>query len=295
MTGKRDDDAGPARRRLAELLPAYDGLLLDAYGVLNDASGALPGASALLAALDRRGLPFWVVTNDASRLPATLERRFADLGLAIDRSRIVTTGGLLAGWFERGGLIGARTVVLGPPDSRAYVEQAGGIVVPLAPDASFEVLVVADEASYDFLAALDAALSAIARLIDAGRPPRLCLPNPDLIYPAGPARYGFTAGAAAMLLEAALERRFGARFAFDRLGKPGTPLFEEAVRRAGSARLLMVGDQLETDIAGARAAGLDAALLETGISSWRGPRPGLVAPTYLVSALWDESPTVTDS
>ncbi len=33
--------------------------------------------------------------------------------------------------------------------------------------------------------------------------------------------------------------------------------------------LRIVGDQLETDIAGARAAGIDAALV-TGISRWRG-------------------------
>lgn len=283
VSRKRDDD--PPRRRLPDLLSAYDGVLLDAYGVLNDARGALPGAAALIERLHAGATPYWVVTNDASRLPATLAARLRDLGLpAIDADRIITTGALLAPWYAEHGLAGAPTVVLGPPDSRRYVELAGGRPVALAADADFAVLVVADEASYEFLPAVDAALSAVARLHRRGAPPRLCLPNPDLIYPAGPERFGFTAGAAALLLEAALERRLGQPIAFERLGKPHRPIFAEAVRRAGSARLLMVGDQLETDIAGALGAGLDAALLVTGISTWRADRAG-PRPTYLLERL----------
>jgi ribonucleotide monophosphatase NagD (HAD superfamily) len=52
-----------------------------------------------------------------------------------------------------------------------------------------------------------------------------------------------------------------------RLGKPNTPIFEEAVRRAGTSNVVMIGDQLETDIKGARAAGLDAVWIETGVTA----------------------------
>jgi 4-nitrophenyl phosphatase len=130
---------------------------------------------------------------------------------------------------------------------------------------------------------IEAALSAVARRIALGRPPRLVLPNPDLIYPAAHG-FGFTSGAVALLLERGLER-LGHPVRFEPLGKPEPLLFEEGARRAGSRRLLMVGDQLETDIAGARAAGLDAALLETGISRWRPDRAAIARPTYLVSSL----------
>jgi ribonucleotide monophosphatase NagD (HAD superfamily) len=51
------------------------------------------------------------------------------------------------------------------------------------------------------------------------------------------------------------------------------------------ARLLMIGDQLETDIAGARDAGLDAALV-TGVSRWRdGAVPPDAAPHWLLADL----------
>src|SRR5215831_1125424 len=101
-----------SRITTAELLERYDGLLLDVYGVLLDARGALPGARELIAELGRRGKPFAIVTNDASRSPATYADRFARLGLAIDADRVVTSGSLLPDHLRRLGS-GLRTCVLG--------------------------------------------------------------------------------------------------------------------------------------------------------------------------------------
>jgi 4-nitrophenyl phosphatase len=52
------------------------------------------------------------------------------------------------------------------------------------------------------------------------------------------------------------------------LGKPSPAMFEMALRVLGTspARTLMIGDRLETDIAGAKAAGLKAALVLTGVT-----------------------------
>jgi ribonucleotide monophosphatase NagD (HAD superfamily) len=71
------------------------------------------------------------------------------------------------------------------------------------------------------------------------------------------------------MFEGALALRYPHRtdLRFVRLGKPNTPIFEDAVRRAGTSRAVMIGDQLETDIKGARAAGLDAVWIETGVTS----------------------------
>jgi glycerol-1-phosphatase len=49
-------------------------------------------------------------------------------------------------------------------------------------------------------------------------------------------------------------------------GKPSRPLFDETVRRVGGERPLMVGDRLDTDIEGARAAGYDSLLVMTGVT-----------------------------
>jgi hypothetical protein len=56
-------------------------------------------------------------------------------------------------------------------------------------------------------------------------------------------------------------------------GKPERPLFDETLRRVGGDHPLMVGDSLNTDIRGARAAGVDSLLVMTGVTDL----PALVA------------------
>jgi HAD superfamily hydrolase (TIGR01450 family) len=277
----------PTSTTVGALLDRYDGLLLDAYGVLVDARGLLPGAAALLAELARRGTPFAIVTNDASRSPTTYVERFAQLGVTIDAERIVTSGSLLPGYFRDHGLAGARTCVLGTADSIAYVVEGGGVPIALEPGMELDALAVCDDAGTPFVHGIELAFSAVVRAVHAGRLPTLVLPNPDLIYPKGEGEYGYTAGAMALLIEAALARRFPGRgLVFEHLGKPAPHLFLEARRRLGNARLVMIGDQLETDIAGARAAGIDAALL-AGVSRWMftGEPAPRIAPTYLLGSI----------
>lgn len=281
------DRGAPTKTHIDELCERYDALLLDAYGVLVDAKSALPGAIELIERLRSTAKPFLVVTNDASRLPETSAERYRRFGMEIDAERIVTSGSLLQTAFAERGLAGARCFVLGPHDSRIYVERAGGVVIEVDANADCDAVVIGDEDGYDFLPTVDATLSALIRAFDRGDAPALLLPNPDLIYPAGDGRYGFTSGGAALLLEAGLARRFPDRApVFTRLGKPHRPMYDEARRRAGTDSVVMIGDQLETDIAGARAAGIHAALLTTGVSTWSADRePRELDPTYLLRSL----------
>jgi len=267
---------------MAELLDRHDGILLDAYGVLVDGQGPLPHAAPLFAELARRGTPYAIVTNDASRSAETYARRFADFGVPAER--IVTSGSLLPAYFQDRGLTGARTLVLGTADSYDYVRAGGGVPLPLEPGLALDALAVCDDSGTPFLDGIELALSAVIRAVEAGRQPALVLPNPDLVYPKGGGELGFTAGAMALLIEAALARRFPVPLVFDRLGKPGPDLFAAAAERLGIApdRLVMVGDQLETDIAGANAAGIPTALL-AGISRW--DPASHVAPKYLLATI----------
>jgi 4-nitrophenyl phosphatase len=282
----------PSTATISALLDRYAGILLDVYGVLLDGSGVLPGARELIAELERRAMPYAIVTNDASRSIETYVARFARLGLPIAGERIVTSGSLLPGYFAQHGLAGARVCVLGSADSIAYVRAGGGELVPLAEGLDLDVLAVCDDEGFDFLPGLEWAFSAVVRAVEAGRRPHLVLPNPDLVYPKRAGGLGFTAGAMALLIEAGLARRFPhERLVFDRLGKPEPHLFAQAARRLGLApdRLVMIGDQLETDVAGARAAGCDAAL-GAGGARWREELStegaAVVAPTWLLDTLW---------
>ena len=278
----------PTPIEMCDLLERYGGILLDVYGVLLDARGLLDGVPQLIAELDRRAMPYAIVTNDASRSANTYTARFESLGVTIAPQRFVTSGSLLPGFFRERGLAGARTCVLGTLDSFAYVREGGGEPIAPRPGIEIDAVAVCDDDGFDFLAGIEYALSAIVRAVLAGRRPVLVLPNPDLIYPKGGGDLGFTAGSIALLLEAALARRFpGEQLVFEHLGKPAPHLFVEAARRLSLPRdrLVMIGDQLETDIAGAAAAGIAGALV-AGVSSWEHARAtATVAPAWLLAKL----------
>ncbi len=267
------------------LIERYAVLLLDAYGVLVHSSGALPGAAQLIRRLNRSGKTYYVITNDASKLPATGAARYRGYGLDLDPERIITSGSLLAPHFAAHGLVGRRCAVLGPADSMAYVEQAGGRLV--SPTDGFDVLVVCDESGFPFLETVDAALNGLLAALDRGQVVHLILPNPDLIYPSAQG-FGIASGSVALMLEAALRIRYPGRpeLRFTRLGKPHRAIFDEALRRSGTRDMVMIGDQLETDIRGARAFGLDAALALTGVTVDGAAAASADArPTYVIRSL----------
>lgn len=275
--------AVPSATTMSALLDRYDGFLLDAFGVLLDGRGILPGASALIGELVRRGKPYAIVSNDASRSRATFAGRFAASGLAVPADRIVSAGTLLPAYFAAHR--GARTCVLGTDDSCGFVEEGGGVVVDLREGMEIDALAICDDGGTPFLDGMELALSAVVRMVRAGRRPILVCPNPDLVYPRSPGEYGITAGAMAAVLETAFARLLpGADLGFEYLGKPLPHLMRAGVAHLGLSqeRVVMIGDQLETDVAAAVAAGIDVALL-AGVSRWEGSGP--FVPTYLLDAI----------
>jgi HAD superfamily hydrolase (TIGR01459 family) len=269
-----------------ELMDRYEVLLLDAYGVLVSLDGAMPGAAAFIAELNRRQKPYWLLSNTAARLSAHAAARYQGFGLAISPERILTSGTLLVDHFQAAGLVGRRCLVLGPEDSREYVRLAGGQPVAIGKD--FEVLVLADQAGFPLLETLDWLLSTLIEKLDQGQSVPMLLPNPDLFYPKA-AGYGITAGSLAVLLEAALAQRYPGRgdLRFVRLGKPYPGLFEAAARRAGTRDMVLIGDQLETDIEGAADFGIDSVLVLGGVSSLAALSGSKASPTWLLRSLHD--------
>jgi HAD superfamily hydrolase (TIGR01450 family) len=267
------------------LLERYSTFLIDAYGVLVTAGGCVPGAPEFLAELQRRGADYLVVTNDASRLPETSSRSYRERGIDVPPDRIITSGSLLEPYFRDNDLAGARCVVLGPPDSREYVRRAGG--VPVEPDAEgeAEVVVFADESGYPFLHFVDETLSLIVRRARRGKQTHLILPNPDRVYPRDDIRLGVAVGSVASMMVHALEAALGDDAPrLVSLGKPHPPIYETALERLGTRDVVMLGDQLETDIRGALSVGIDAALVLTGVLDGATGDSDVV-PTWVVDGL----------
>jgi HAD superfamily hydrolase (TIGR01450 family) len=266
------------------IIRKYDVLLFDAFGVLMHRGGPYPGVPAMVQRLKKTGKTFYVLTNGASKLPRSYSVHLRQIGLMIDPAQIITSGSLLNTYFQSEALIGRRCIVLGPDDSREYVRLAGGIPSGFA-DKDADVIVLCDERGYPFLKTVDMVLNHIAHLMEKGIRPRLILTNPDIIYARDEKSIGITAGGIAVMMEAALQqyRSWHERVLFERIGKPGPMMFEEAFRRCGKKKMVMLGDQMETDIKGASDFGIDSVLVD--YNSQRPPLPEagpLPRPTYIL-------------
>lgn len=243
----------------------YDGFLIDVDGVLVRGSQALPGAAAALKTLRSHGTVH-LLTNNSSRSRNATAAYLETLGFLIDPSEITTSSSAAAAYLLK---------AHGPVAYWAIGE--AGLHEELAavghreaetPDGAAWIVVGIDrqltyEALSDALQALRAGAKFLATNID----------------PTFPVPCGFVPGAGAMV--GALE---GMGYRPDvAIGKPSRIAFEASLLRMeiDPARTLMVGDRLETDIAGGHGAGLDTALVLSGVASRRDEESSDVRPTWI--------------
>lgn len=248
-----------------QLIERFDGFLLDAYGVLVNSHATLAGAEEFMRELRRRGKPFRIISNDGSTTPEAKVERWAQRGLNVEPEQLLTPWHLLASEWSSLTVEGKSGYVIGTALSEEMLRRAGGRVVEEGE--SPDIIFLADEMTEPFMKRCDRALSlAVQAERELGKLPELVLLNPDLVYPTDDG-YGFTAGAIALMFEGGLERLTGRACRFLRVGKPGAEMFELGLRSLGLTkdRVVMLGDQWETDIRGAHGAGLESVLLTTGL------------------------------
>jgi len=225
------------------------GYLLDMDGVLYRGRRAVPGAAAFVRRLHAAATPYLCITNHSCFAPEYLAAKLRRFGIPVPAERILTAGQATAAWLRAQDA--RRVFAIGEPAFHTALADAG--IESNAARPSHVVVSLDRRVDYERLAAA-------ARHILRGVP--LVATNPDPSYPTerGPApECGF--------FLAGLERMTGVRPLV--IGKPGPELFRMAAEKLGlpRRRLAMVGDRLDTDILGAKRAGLRAVLVLSGHST----------------------------
>jgi HAD superfamily hydrolase (TIGR01457 family) len=247
------------------LAARYDALLFDLDGVLYRGDEPVPHATGTMAALRAAGARMVFLTNNSSRTPEQVAAKLTGLGIEADPVEVETSALATADLLATRG--GGTAFVVGQEGIRRALADAGIRIVDGEPERVDHVVVGVDvEATY-------AKLRTACVLVERGA--SLIATNPDRSFPVPGALWP---GAGALL--AVVTETTGA--SAEVVGKPFAPLFEAASRRAGSTTPLVVGDRLDTDIAGAQALGWDSLLVLTGVSSRAdldgpAPRPTFVA------------------
>jgi glycerol 3-phosphatase-2 len=253
------EGAGGGQARPGELLGCYDGVLLDLDGTVYRGRAAVPGAVPAVRGLRLAGVPVGYVTNNASRGAAQVAAQLAELGFATDARHVVTSAQAGAAMLAERLPAGAPVLVVGTAALAGEVRAAGLTVVSRAADPA-ETAAGARPAGVVQGHSPDtcwADLAAACLAIRGGALWVACNIDPTL-----PTERGELPGNGAMV--AALRAATGREPLV--AGKPQRRLLDQAAERLSLRRPLVVGDRLDTDAAGARAAGMAALLVLTGVS-----------------------------
>lgn len=235
--------------RAARILDEHDCLLLDLDGTVYRGAQAVPGAVDALAEAPARTL---FLTNNASRRSSQVAAQLRSMGFTADAGDVVTSAHtaatLLAARLEPASAV----LVVGTDALAAEITDAG-----LQPVRKFEdepaAVVQGHSPDTVWTALAEAALALRAGALWVAT-------NVDVSFPT---ERGLVPGNGAMV--AALRAATGLSPLV--AGKPGMAMIDDALSRGPFRSALVVGDRLDTDIAGANAAGLPSLAVLSGVSS----------------------------
>lgn len=236
-----------------------DAFVFDMWGVLHDGTRAYDGVIDTLRALKRAGKKTGILSNSPRPLFSAREN-IKKYGLVPDLYDALLTSGQMTyealqkrddAWLQK---LGARAYMIGKQEEAGFYDGTGITLVPEPEDASFILVVNLPGDRYD-----EAHYRPLLERCLARKLPMLCA-NPDRAV---------AVGAACVPASAALVDAYAAMGGDGRApyGKPYGEAFARILAELGIApgRAVMVGDNLETDIAGARAAGMQSVLMPGGM------------------------------
>jgi len=247
------------------LLDAYDAVLLDLDGTVFRGTEAVPGAPETVQRIRDANKAVRFVTNNASRSPIEVADHLAELGIPVTPDEVRTSAQAAAAVLRDRLAPGTTVLVVG---TEALADEVRLVGLRPTNTASPEVAAVVQGLSRDV------GWRELSEAVLAVRAGALWVASND--DKTLPTERGELIGNGALV--AAVAAATGARPVV--AGKPNRPLMDEA--SAGATAPLVVGDRLDTDIAGAAAAELDSLLVLTGVSTPRellesGPRPKYLA------------------
>lgn len=234
-------------------------LIIDMDGVLWRGEQPMPGLVGFFEVLHQRQLPYMLATNNATKLAQDYADKLRRMGVTVPCERILTSAEAAAAYararypeLDEVYLVGEVAL------ERAFAACGFRPVSPAAVRAGARVPLVVgglvrERLSYELLAMASLLVREGADFIAT---------NADPSYPT---ELGLLPGAGAVL--SVIERATGV--APTVIGKPAPQLFEAALARlaAKPETTAMIGDRLSTDIAGAKALGMRAVLVLSGVTS----------------------------
>ena len=245
-------------RTMSVDLKTIENLIIDMDGVLWHGDTPLPGLVAFFQTLDEMGIGYVLATNNATKVAGRYSAKLARFGIALPPERLITSAEVTASHLAHHYPRGSRVYVVGEEGLRQALAAEGFDLVVrdglVAPDARVDIVVVGLDrrACWEQLASASYLIHHGAHFVGT---------NGDVTVPT---EIGPLPGAGALLAMVVTATGVSPEI----MGKPSPAIFEEALLRLGgtAANTAMVGDRLDTDIAGAQRGGMPGILLLSGVT-----------------------------
>ncbi|MGC8872905.1 MAG: HAD-IIA family hydrolase [Chloroflexia bacterium] len=248
-------------------------LLIDMDGVLYRGGVPLPGATDFLEWLKEREIRYLFVTNNSTRTPEQYAERLSRIGIPAEPREILTSALATRAFLQERAPRGTPVYLIGQEGLSSALFGDGHF---LFDDQSprFVVVGLDTHLTYEKLKRATLLIRAGATFIGT---------NPDRTFPSPE---GITPGCGAIL--AAIEAATDVRPLI--IGKPERWLFEAALQRLGATpeESGILGDRLDTDIAGGKRVGLKTLLVLTGVHGPKDLEASIVQP----DAVYPDLPTL---
>ncbi len=243
-------------------------LLIDLDGTLYFRGEPIPHADRAIAALREMCYQLRFLTNTDSKIASTLHRELAEMGLALAEEEVFSAASAALLFLQE------------QPGKRCYCLVSRELAAAFAPfhaaEGAVDYVIVGDfrdSVSYDLLNTAFRHVMAGAEILalQKGR------------YFVSKEGFNLDTGAFVQLLE------YGSGKSARVLGKPSAEFFRLAIEQMGCSpeQTVVVGDDVTTDIAGARAVGALSVLVRTGKYSDEALERSPVRPDYVVDSIAD--------
>jgi HAD superfamily hydrolase (TIGR01450 family) len=257
----------------ARVVDGYDLIIFDLDGVVYLGSEPIPGAADAINRLHAEHRALAYATNNAGRRPEEVAALLVSLGIPAAADEVITSPQAAARLLAERLPAGSGVLVVGADALRSEIDAVGLKPVDAADAAPAAVVQgYGPDVGWRMLAEASVAIRAGALWVATNGD--RTLPSPRGPLPGN--------GALVAALATALDRAPDAI-----VGKPEPALFNQAAKRVGAQRPVVVGDRLDTDIEGAVRAGMDSVLVLTGVSGAEDlfAAPAQQRPTFIASDL----------
>lgn len=238
------------------MLPSHiKSLIIDMDGVVWRSDAPIGDLPAIFNRIRARGLKFVFATNNSTKTSEQYVARLQEFGVTVEPWQVVTSSQAAAHAMAQKFSPGTKVFVIGEDGLRIPLEEKGFQVLSPEDATQAEAVVMGLDRGFNFQKAVEAAL-----LVRSGVP--FYATNPDKTFPTP---RGLIPGAGAWYCVVTTATDVHPIVA----GKPFPFLMELSLERLGTKKeeTLVIGDRIDTDIAGGQAVGCPTALVLTGVST----------------------------